>query len=211
MVLAVAMASHRVMWICNPVADRGGKQDLPNLQVEFLGPDEGLSLLASREYAALVLDCPVPGWTTRGLLEEIQRSDAVAPVLVRDPEATLADAVVMARLGIHQFLMPGEDPSPVLEAIIRKHAEDSTDASERHPWAEFLVGQQFVHVTHELLEGCRPVMLFHGRLPLADRPLRRVDFGRRPTQSHDEGVVHAAGHELVLVVLVLDEQGARGD
>src|SRR5213075_2055416 len=36
-------------------------------------------------------------------------------------------------------------------------------------FAEFLVGQQFVHVTHELLEGCRPVMLFHGRLPLADR------------------------------------------
>src|SRR4051794_29626138 len=104
MVLAVAMASHRVMWICNPAA-AAATQDRPGWEVQVLGPDQGLSLLASGRYAALVLDCPIPGWTATGLLEEIQSTEAATPVVVRDPGATLADAVHMARLGIQQFLM----------------------------------------------------------------------------------------------------------
>src|SRR6476469_936637 len=68
--------------------------------------------------AAVVLDFPIAGWRPDDLLREMQRAAPGIPVLIRDTQATVSDAVRLAHLGAHQFLLEGEDPLPGIEQAI---------------------------------------------------------------------------------------------
>ncbi len=103
----IHMETNRVLWInalAGPPADGPeGPEPAPAWRTEFRSPDEGLEALRHSDYHAVVLDFPMPGWNPAELLEAVQRLAPGVPVLVRDPDATLSDAVRMARLGVYQF------------------------------------------------------------------------------------------------------------
>src|SRR4029078_12858174 len=75
---------------------------------EILPAEEAIEALAAASYGAIVLDLPLPGWTTPTLLETLQRAAPGVPVLVRAPEVSVSEAVQLAHLGIYQFLPAGE-------------------------------------------------------------------------------------------------------
>src|SRR5258705_1738379 len=139
------MGIYDITWICDP--DREGvTRPVPpaGWNVQFVHPDDARTLLPGTECAAVVLDYPLPGWHAADLLEEVQRSIPGVPVLMRDPAATPASAVRLARLGVQHFLLTGEDPFAAIEAIVKDHrsADLARLASnlESAPWERFLVG-----------------------------------------------------------------------
>ena len=81
-------------------------------------PSAAFNTLKNKGFDAIVLQLPIPPWTAAALLDEIRRLASVTPVVVRDPAASVADAVRLARLGVDGML-PGDerDAGVILEAI----------------------------------------------------------------------------------------------
>ena len=77
--------------------------------------------ISQGDCAAIVLDCPVAGWTTAELLEEVQRTSPDAPVLIRDINVSANEAVRLAHLGAYGFLSTDEDPLILLEQAIEEY------------------------------------------------------------------------------------------
>ena len=139
------MGTYQITWICEPDrVDTASPQSPAGWSVQYLGSDDALALLATGDCDAVVLDCPIPGWTAETLLEEVRRSVPEIPVLMRDPAATPASAVRLAHLGVRQFLGGAEDPFPAIEAVVEEHRRSSlgclATAVESAPWDRFLVG-----------------------------------------------------------------------
>ena len=139
------MGFYDITWICD--TDREGvtmPAPPPGWNVQFLHPDDAQAILSGSACAAVVLDCPLPGWSAADLLEQVQRSIPSVPVLMRDPEATPASAVRLARLGIAHFLGTGEDPFAAIEAVVKEHRSADlarlASSLESAPWDRFLVG-----------------------------------------------------------------------
>jgi DNA-binding NtrC family response regulator len=92
----------------------------------------------------IVLDFPIPDWTPADLVEQVRRLAPGAPVLVRDPSATLNDAVRLARLGIHRFLVaPGEELQQIEQALDHRRTHDIAQLASRtgsEDWERLLVG-----------------------------------------------------------------------
>jgi DNA-binding NtrC family response regulator len=139
------MGVYEITWICDP--DRGGParpDPPPGWNLQFLCPGDALALLPGGDCAAVVLDCPLPGWNASDLVEEILRLAPAVPVLVRDPGATPGYAIRLARLGIQQFLAADEDPFSAIDVAINEHRRGGlghlASNLEHAPWERFLVG-----------------------------------------------------------------------
>ena len=91
-----------------PELPAGWRQHLVEWSIEILPAEEAIEALAVAGYAAIVLDLPLPGWTAPTLLEAVQRTTPGVPVLARDLQASVTEAVQLAHLGISQFLPAGE-------------------------------------------------------------------------------------------------------
>ena len=87
-----------------------------NLEVQ--SAEDAVRALAVADYAAVVLNLPIPGWTAPVLLNAVQRAAPGIPVLARDPNASLADAVRLAHLGICQFLPVGVGAVDLIDQAI---------------------------------------------------------------------------------------------
>jgi DNA-binding NtrC family response regulator len=142
------METTRVLWInalAGPTAEGPDAQEPPAIwSTEFRTPDEGLEELRRHEYEAVVLEFPIPHWNPAELLEEVQRIAPGAPVLVRDPDATLSDAVRMTRLGVYQFLEGDESSAQIEQAIESRRTNDLPRLGVnqgREEWAGLLVGE----------------------------------------------------------------------
>jgi DNA-binding NtrC family response regulator len=136
----------KVLWI-------DGKQDRPAAEaccpaspwaIEHLDGVVVIGRLSQQDYGVVVLDFPIPGWTPPRLVEYIRRLAPDVPILVRDPSATLNDAVRLARLGIHEFLAPpGEDRRQIEQALERQHTRSLAQLASRigrEDWERLLVG-----------------------------------------------------------------------
>ena len=81
------MGSTQVLWIS---AEPELPADWPHhpavWNIEIQPAEEAIEALAVADYAAIVLDLPLPGWTAATLLEAVQRAAPGVPVLVRDPK-----------------------------------------------------------------------------------------------------------------------------
>jgi len=141
------METTRVLWInalAGPTAERPDEPEPSAIwSTEFRTPDGGLEELCHHEYAAVVLEFPIPHWNPAELLEEVQRIAPGVPVLVRDPDATLSDAVRMTRLGVYQFLERSDAASAQIEQDIIEQAIESRTTIDpaREEWAGLLVGE----------------------------------------------------------------------
>src|SRR5690349_4896952 len=100
----------RILWISAQSDLPAGWPHHPALwNIEILPPEEASYALESAGYAAIVLDLPLPGWNTPTLLEDLQRKAPGIPVLARDPNVSVSEAVALAHLGVYQVLPEGEN------------------------------------------------------------------------------------------------------
>jgi len=112
------------------------------------GIPAGLEHLKVSFYDAVAAWFPFPEWEAGEVLEEIQRVNALVPVVVADPGATLTDAVRLARLGAFQVIHPGA-PTETLLGVLQSAAAHHRNlraarlGNERvaEPWRRFLIGE----------------------------------------------------------------------
>jgi len=139
------MNATKILWIhCNRGAtgaetcDRG-----PTWPVEYLDAAAGMDRLSRQDYGAIVLDFPIPGWTTAALIARVRALAAQTPLLVRDPSATLNDAIALAPLGVDRFLTPGEERLQIEQALNQGYTRSLAQLAARtgsEDWERLLVG-----------------------------------------------------------------------
>ena len=142
----------KLLWIST--GDRMGQEldslRLPGgLEVEAVeGAWEGLERLKASRFAALVVSLPVPDWRTEDLLEHVQRIHAALPVILRDPQGTVADAVRLIKLGAYHFITGAEDPEHLVQVLDSAaefgHSRDLVAvaaAVAEELWKKLLVGE----------------------------------------------------------------------
>jgi DNA-binding NtrC family response regulator len=140
------METKRVLWI--GAEPRSTESRLPSSNafgVECRLPEEATGELRASGADVIVLDFPMPGRRPAEMLEEVQRYAPGTPVLIRDPDATLADAVRLARLGVYQFLAEGSEAvAQIQEAIGEQSTRDLARLArnlEREEWERLMVGE----------------------------------------------------------------------
>jgi len=108
---------------------------------------EALELLKGSEFDAVIAGVPQPDWTAEEILEEIQRINALVPVVVRSAQASLRTAARLAKLGAFEVVAAAtgaEELLEVLDSAARRHRELKTTllgtAPSPEPWRKFLVG-----------------------------------------------------------------------
>lgn len=137
---------------------------------EFCGPDDGLDALRQQDYDAVVLDFPIPGWTPAGALEEVKRVAPGTPVLIRDPQTRLGEAVRLAHLGAYQLLEAGGEIDAQIEDAIHFRTVQGLGRLAEHlaseDWERLLVGQsremRQVHHVIRMVGGRRATVLITG-------------------------------------------------
>jgi DNA-binding NtrC family response regulator len=165
------MASTQVLWIS---AEPALPADWPHhpavWNIEIQPADVAMEALTAVEYAAIVLDLPLPSWTAASLLEAIQRTAPGVPVLVRDPKASVGEAVQLAHLGIYQFLTAGELAFGLIAQAIedgqQRDPARTTAEGDREEWERMLVGgshemRRLQHIIR-LVAGRRATVLITG-------------------------------------------------
>ena len=159
----------KVLWITSTERqqqDRVLLAGIPELGAEFtLNALEALNQLRGTRFDAVVANFPMPEWTPDELLEELRRADAVAPILIRDADGRVRDAVRLTKLGAFQFLERAASPellqSALIEAVEYRRSRSLAlfgDALSQEPWRRFLIGESqgmknIAQVVH--LVGCR--------------------------------------------------------
>jgi len=160
----------RVLWIsAKPDLPAGCPHRPTEWSTEILPAEEAIEALAAVSYGAIVLDLPLPGWTTPTLLETVQRAAPGVPVLARDPEVSVSEAVQLAHLGIYQFLPAGEAALDWIDrAIEEARPGDPVRAVDagREDWERMLVGgsremRQLQHIIR-MVAGRRATVLITG-------------------------------------------------
>ena len=133
----------RVLWIgCGPAPD-----GLPELAVEWVAiAPEALAGTRALNPHAVLAGFPLAGWTPAEVLEEVARVHPAAPVVVADPECTVADAVRLARLGAFAVLDGACGPDEMLdqlEAAVEEGRLRASRATEpaAELWRRTLVGR----------------------------------------------------------------------
>src|SRR5258706_1839971 len=106
----------------------------------------------------VVIEPPFAESTPEELLEELNRTHAGVPILVRDCNASVSDAVRYMRLGAHDVAGPDSDFIGLIDSALEFHrglrAADDQDA----PWRRFLVGS-----SRALLRTTEVIRLVGGR------------------------------------------------
>jgi DNA-binding NtrC family response regulator len=165
------MDGNRILWICAapPQAAACELRRRTGWRMDYRPPDLALDAMPG-DCAAIVLDFPIDGWSPAELLHRVKGSAPDVPVLIRDPRATLSDAVRLARLGAWQFLSNDEDPTePIEQAIQERATRDLARLSQRvggEDWERLLVGDsremRQVHHLIRMIGGRRATVLITG-------------------------------------------------
>jgi len=104
---------------------------------------EGIRCLEREEFDAVLASFPLPDWTSpTAFLEELQRVQPSAPVVIHFPAAEVADVVKLMHQGAFHVYQNG-DPSSVLSLAARSkelRAAAETAPAEAAPWRSLLVG-----------------------------------------------------------------------
>src|ERR1035438_4872513 len=146
------MGPTQVLWISEQPALPADWPHHPAVwNIEILPADEAIETLAVADYAAIVLDLPLAGWTAATLLEAVQRAAPGVPVLSRDPKASIGEAVQLAHLGIHLFLPAGESGFGLIDQVIEDRRRGNLARlaahGNREDWERMLVGAGRVTVS----------------------------------------------------------------
>ena len=131
---------------------------------------DALRLLEQSPAGLVFANFPSPEWSAAELLEYLRHAGCQVPLFVRDRDATLDDAVALARLGVERLFGRKADREDILHSVeskleeLREHAQNP--AIPRYPWHEFLVGEsrsmQRVSEMIRLVAGRRSTVLITG-------------------------------------------------
>ncbi len=145
-------APPRILWL-SPTPDAAGgpcaAQALRGLDCTVTPePARAFDLLRDQSAGAVLISCPIEGWTAAELLEAIQGIAPDVPVFVHDPAGTPEDAFRLGRLGAAGMLCGAPDPEQ-LAARLEAAAQMSPSrdlaalarAAQDEPWAGLLVGR----------------------------------------------------------------------
>lgn len=110
-------------------------------------PAEALDRQRAEIADVIFVEFPLAGWEPAGLLEAIQEINPRVPVLIRDPQGTVADAVRLLKLGACHFMSGPLDDSELIEHLemaaedcrLRQVAAGRMAAAT--PWKQLLVGE----------------------------------------------------------------------
>lgn len=106
---------------------------------------EALERLRSVRAAVVFAEFPLAGSEPADLLETIQEASPRTPVLLRDPQGTVADAVRLVRLGADHFMSGPLDENELighLEMAAEKLRVNGIAANaEAEPWKHFFIGE----------------------------------------------------------------------
>jgi DNA-binding NtrC family response regulator len=110
--------------------------------------DDALSRLRGGPADVVFAECPLEGWEAAELLEAIQEINPRIPVLIHDPDGTVADAVRLVKLGAYHF-MSGPIQEHELIGFLEGAAEKSSlreaafggAAPQGEPWKSLFVGE----------------------------------------------------------------------
>jgi DNA-binding NtrC family response regulator len=164
------MGSTQVLWISAEAEMPAEWPPHPAVwNIEIQPADAAIGALAVADYAAIVLDLPIPGWPAPTLLEVVQRAAPGVPVLARDPNASVPEAVQLAHLGIYQFLPAGEHAFSLIDQAIedgRREDLARLAGQVNGGWERTLVGgsremRQLLHIIR-LVAGRRATVLITG-------------------------------------------------
>jgi DNA-binding NtrC family response regulator len=107
---------------------------------------QALDRLRAEISDVILVEFPLAGWGPAELLEAIQEISPRIPVLIRDPEGTVPDAVRLLKLGAYHFMSGPLDESELIEHLdmaaeehrLRQAAAGSMPGA---PWKQLLVGE----------------------------------------------------------------------
>ncbi len=107
---------------------------------------EGLLRLKQSWFDVLVADFPIGGWRPPELIEEVRRISDSVPIIVRDREGRLDDAVRSVKLGAYQYLgdYDAVTTGDVIDAAIEEQRSRQLlqlSRSVETGWKRFLVGE----------------------------------------------------------------------
>jgi len=187
------MEAQKLLWIATEPPLPGEEYSMLAITygIEWLPPEAAFGVLRKTDFSAIVLSFPAIGWTPCELLEAVQRLAPSIPVLIRDPRASVFDAVRLARLGVYQFLASGVEAAAQIEqAIEERRMRDLARLAEqvgREEWERLLIGdsREMRRVGHiiRLVGGRRSTVLITGETgtgkELAARALHLAGARRR--------------------------------
>lgn len=142
----------KALWITTAEAQRSDREllaHIPGLSAEItVNAAAGLNLLRTSRFDIVAANFPIPEWTADELLEELQRTDATVPVVIRDVEGRIEDAVRLTKRGAFQFL-DGTASADALSAALSEALEYRRsrelalfgDQVSQESWRRFLVGE----------------------------------------------------------------------
>src|SRR5690349_8099951 len=99
------MSNCQILWVYDSADAPAIPHGPPAGAIRHVSSESVLTALGhADDCAAVILERAIDGSPVELLLESIRRSSPGLPVLIRDPRATLADAVRLGRLGADGLL-----------------------------------------------------------------------------------------------------------
>jgi DNA-binding NtrC family response regulator len=138
----------QILWLsaAKSAAAREIAERLPVAHAANLG--EALGNLQNEEIGAVVLECPLPEASAAEALEALREAAPQVPALVLHEDATVEEAVRLARLGAWDVLPGAADADRLaarLEAALEERRSQSLArlgaAVAGEPWRQYLVGE----------------------------------------------------------------------
>ena len=118
------MALPRILWV-NAGYSVNSEETLAGWEITCETPANAFNALKNKYFDAVVLQFPIPHWTRPALVAHLRTLACNTPLVVRDPEATVTDAVRLARQGVDGMLTGDkQDTGVILEAISRHGSTD---------------------------------------------------------------------------------------
>ena len=157
------MQDKRLLWIASePLKAAEWPFLSAAYKVESRSFHEPLQDLSRQGYAAIVLHFPTLGWRPVELLERVRNAAPGVPVLIHDPDASLSDAVRLARLGACQYLSADFEAVTLIEQACEERRDwDLVRLAEqvgREEWERLLIGE-----SHEMRQVRQIIRMVGGR------------------------------------------------
>ncbi|HXI40132.1 MAG TPA: sigma-54 dependent transcriptional regulator [Bryobacteraceae bacterium] len=142
----------RLLWIrtATPGPDYVGLFESLNsfvIQVA-LSASEALARLEAEPADVVFAEFPLAAWQPAELLDAIQNANPRVPVLIRQPEGTVADAVRLIKLGAYHFMsgsLNDQELITYLQKAVEKHrlrnSACAPQVPDAEPWKHFLIGE----------------------------------------------------------------------
>ncbi len=137
----------RLLWIAsdNRAAEALPPAALQACTLEYAaGLPEAIEYMKRSRVDAAVACFPLPEWTPDEVLEELRSVDGDVPIVVRDPQTRVEDAVRLVRLGAFDVLgreaQPAQLATAIEDAVVDRQSRGTRPQAVDEPWRRTLVG-----------------------------------------------------------------------